>query len=69
MATGTVKWFDERKGYGFIKPDAGGEDLFVHRSGVVDFDRRGLQEGARVEYELVEGLRGPQARNVRLLSR
>ena len=69
MATGTVKWFNERRGYGFIKPGGGGEDLFVHRSGVVDFARRGLPEGARVAYELVEGLRGPQARNVRLLSR
>jgi CspA family cold shock protein len=52
MATGTVKWFNEQKGYGFIQPEAGGNDVFVHISAVERAGMRGLKEGQRVSYEL-----------------
>jgi CspA family cold shock protein len=52
MATGTVKWFNEQKGYGFIQPEAGGNDVFVHISAVERAGLRGLTEGQRVSYEL-----------------
>ena len=61
--TGTVKWFDGEKGYGFIRPDEGAEDLFVHHTGVAG-GKRALREGDKVTYEVVEGRRGPQAQNV-----
>ena len=65
MSTGIVKWFNEKKGYGFITPDDGGEDLFVHYSAIEAAGFRTLREGQRVEYEAVTGEKGPQARNVR----
>jgi CspA family cold shock protein len=58
MAVGTVKWFNPRKGYGFIEPEDGSKDAFVHISAVERAGLPGLQEGQRVEYELVEGRGG-----------
>jgi CspA family cold shock protein len=60
MATGTVKWFDARKGYGFIQPDDGGRDVFVHVTAVQAAGLRGLDEGQKVSYEVVTE-RGKQA--------
>lgn len=65
MSTGTVKWFNEKKGFGFIQPDDGGDDLFVHHSSIDVDGYRTLQEGQKVEYEVGEGRKGPQATNVR----
>lgn len=67
MATGTVKWFSDEKGYGFITPEDGSKDLFVHFSGISGDGFKSLTEGARVEYEATEGQKGPQATNVRLV--
>jgi cold shock protein len=64
MAQGTVKWFSEDKGYGFITPDEGGEDLFVHYSGIVGNGFKGLEEGEKVTYEATQGKKGMQAENV-----
>jgi cold shock protein len=64
MAQGTVKWFNDEKGYGFISPDEGGEDLFVHYSGITGSGFRTLEEGARVSYEATQGKKGMQAENV-----
>jgi CspA family cold shock protein len=65
MATGTVKWFNDAKGYGFITPDDGsGKDLFVHHSAIAGEGFKSLTEGAKVEFEAVEGEKGPQAANV-----
>ena len=64
MATGTVKWFNDDKGYGFITPDEGGSDLFVHHSGVAGEGFKSLAEGAKVSYDSTEGPKGPQAVNV-----
>ena len=64
MATGTVKWFNNDKGYGFITPDEGSKDLFVHFSNVAGDGFKSLPEGARVEFESREGERGPEATNV-----
>jgi CspA family cold shock protein len=64
MAQGTVKWFSEEKGYGFITPDDGGKDLFVHYSGIAGAGFRSLDEGARVSYEATQGKKGMQAANV-----
>ena len=58
MAVGTVKWFNATKGYGFIKPDGGGADVFVHISAVEKAGYTGLDEGARLSYELVTGRSG-----------
>lgn len=63
MKTGTVKWFNGQKGYGFISVD-GGEDVFVHFSAIKEDGFKTLDEGQRVEFEVVEGDRGPQAANV-----
>jgi len=65
MATGVVKWFNDSKGYGFITPDEGGKDLFVHHSAILMEGFKTLSEGDRVEYEATEGPKGPQASNVR----
>ena len=64
MATGTVKWFNDSKGYGFISPSEGGEDLFVHHTGIAGNGYKSLQEGATVEYVAPQGVKGPQATNV-----
>ena len=64
MATGTVKWFNDAKGYGFITPEDGGNDLFVHHSAIAGDGYKSLAEGAKVEYEPEEGQKGPQAANV-----
>lgn len=65
MATGTVKWFSDAKGYGFITSDEGGSDLFVHYTGIVDSGGfKTLAEGARVEFEMREGRKGLEAFNV-----
>ena len=67
MATGTVKWFSDDKGYGFITPDEDGKDLFVHHSAVAGNGRGSLTEGARVSYDAETGPKGPQAANVQQL--
>jgi cold shock protein len=64
MATGTVKWFNDTKGYGFIAPDEGGRDVFVHHSGIVGHGFKSLAEGAKVEFETRQGAKGPEATNV-----
>ncbi|HSE82309.1 MAG TPA: cold shock domain-containing protein [Gaiellaceae bacterium] len=64
MATGTVKWFNDAKGYGFIAPDEGTKDLFVHFSNIAGEGFKSLSEGSRVEYEAREGTKGPEATNV-----
>ena len=64
MATGTVKWFNAEKGYGFITPDDGGNDLFVHHSAILGDGYRSLAEGAKVSYDAEAGDKGPKAANV-----
>jgi cold shock protein len=64
MAQGTVKWFNEDKGYGFISPEEGGEDLFVHFSGIAGEGFKSLEEGEKVTYEATQGRKGMQAENV-----
>jgi CspA family cold shock protein len=65
MATGVVKWFSDEKGFGFITPDEGSKDLFVHHTSIQSDGYRSLAEGARVEYESEQGDKGPKAINVR----
>jgi CspA family cold shock protein len=67
MASGTVKWFSDRKGYGFITPDEGGKDLFVHQTALAAGGQRSLAEGARVSFDAEPGTKGPQAVNVQPL--
>jgi CspA family cold shock protein len=64
MATGTVKWFNDAKGYGFITPDESGKDLFVHHSAISGDGFKSLAEGQKVEFEAAEGEKGPEAKNV-----
>lgn len=64
MATGTVKWFSNEKGFGFIAPDEGGEDLFVHFSSIQGQGFKTLDEGDKVEFTVGQGQKGPQAQNV-----
>ncbi len=64
MAKGTVKWFSDQKGYGFIVPDDGGKDLFVHHTNIEGEGFKTLQEGQAVEYEPEEGKKGPEATKV-----
>jgi CspA family cold shock protein len=65
MATGTVKWFNDAKGYGFITPEDGSKDVFVHHQAIQAEGFRSLQEGDRVQYDVTEGPKGPQAANVK----
>ncbi|MEN3309683.1 MAG: cold shock protein [Micromonosporaceae bacterium] len=65
MATGTVKWFNADKGFGFISTDGGGADVFVHHSAIQSDGFRELQENQRVEFDVVQGAKGPQAAAVR----
>jgi CspA family cold shock protein len=67
MGNGTVKWFSDQKGYGFITPDDGGKDLFVHHSAIDAAGVRSLAEGAKVSYDVEQGPKGPSAANVQVL--
>jgi CspA family cold shock protein len=64
MATGTVKWFNESKGFGFITQDEGGADVFVHFSAITGSGFKTLAEGQKVTYDIQQGPKGPQAANV-----
>ncbi len=64
MATGSVKWFNDAKGFGFITPDDGGDDLFAHFSAIVDAGFKSLKEGERVSFEVTYGAKGKQASNI-----
>ena len=68
MASGTVKWFNDSKGYGFIQPEDGGKDVFVHFSQIAGEGFKTLTEGAKVEFETREGQKGPEATNVQIVS-
>ena len=68
MATGTVKWFNEAKGYGFIAPEDGSKDVFVHHSAIAGSGFKTLAEGAKVEFEVRQGNKGPEAADVVTIS-
>lgn len=68
MATGVVKWFNDAKGFGFITPDGGGEDLFAHFSAIQGQGFKSLKEGQKVEFEVTQGPKGKQASNIKPLS-
>ncbi|HZJ39812.1 MAG TPA: cold-shock protein [Demequina sp.] len=67
MAQGSVKWFNAEKGYGFIAQDGGGADVFVHYSAIITDGFKSLNEAQRVEFEVTQGPKGPQAEDVRAL--
>ncbi|HWT55225.1 MAG TPA: cold-shock protein [Rhodocyclaceae bacterium] len=66
MANGIVKWFNDSKGFGFITPDNGGEDLFAHFSAIQSQGFKSLQEGQRVSFDVTKGQKGDQAANIRI---
>ena len=65
MVVGTVKWFNSEKGYGFITPDGGGNDVFAHFSAIATSGYRSLDENQKVEFDITQGSKGPQAENIR----
>ncbi|GIJ44079.1 cold-shock protein [Virgisporangium aliadipatigenens] len=67
MAVGTVKWFNAEKGFGFITPDGGGEDVFAHFSAIQSNGYRTLEDNQRVEFDITPGAKGPQAANIRTI--
>jgi CspA family cold shock protein len=67
MAVGTVKWFNADKGFGFIAPDDGGDDLFAHFSAISSSGFRSLEENQRVEFDVTQGRKGLQAENIRVI--
>jgi cold shock protein len=67
MAQGTVKWFNGEKGFGFITPDGGGPDVFAHYSAISASGFRNLEENQRVEFDITQGAKGPQAANIQAL--
>ena len=67
MPTGTVKWFNDAKGYGFITPDGGGKDLFAHHSAIQGAGFKSLKEGQKVSFEITQGQTGPSATSIKPL--
>ncbi|PCN48952.1 cold-shock protein [Curtobacterium sp. 'Ferrero'] len=67
MATGTVKWFNNEKGFGFIAPDDGSADVFAHFSAISGSGYKSLEENQKVEFEITEGRKGPQAENISVI--
>lgn len=67
MATGTVKWFNDAKGFGFITPDQGGDDLFAHFSAIIGNGFKSLQEGQKVSFDVTNGQKGKQASNIKAI--
>ena len=68
MATGTVKWFNDSKGFGFITPDGGGEQLFAHFSAITNNGFKTLAEGQKVKFDITQGPKGKQASNIQALN-
>ena len=68
MQRGKVKWFSDEKGFGFIAPDSGGKDLFVHWRGIIGTGRKNLAENQTVEYQAIDTEKGPQAINVKAIA-